>query len=180
MKKLLLLLFLSSLGCSINTSEKVELEKLRFNYTDDAYIFFRNMRQTHYDLEVMEEGGWRIYRHEDRKTDTSDFYFNISLVVNWRVNRAYPIIEMSDDIEKKGLEIIWEAIESDESGIFVLGGEKRKDEMLFSSKLYNKMIDEVELFVTYKNEKQALFKNIDQKEAFRVSMYDFYRLTGIL
>ncbi|WP_375579847.1 hypothetical protein ABWH96_01855 [Marivirga tractuosa] len=180
MKKFILFFLIVNIACSVNTSEKVELEKLRFNYTDDAYIFFRNMRQTNYDLEVMEEGGWRIYRYEDRELDTTDFYFNISLVVNWRVNRAYPIIEMAKSIEKEGFEVKWEAIESDESGKFVLGGEKRRDEMLFSSRLYNKMIDEVELFVTYKNKKQALFKTSDQKEAFRVSMYDFYRLTGIL
>lgn len=67
MKKFIILFFFSCMACSVNTSKKVELEKLTFSYTDDAYIFFRNMRQTNYDLKVMEEGGWRIYRHEDRQ-----------------------------------------------------------------------------------------------------------------
>ena len=168
------------MACSVNTSKKVELEKLRFNYTDDAYIFFRNMRQTHYDLEVMEEGGWRIYRHEDRQQDTSDFYFNVSLVVNWKLNRVYPIIEMTEQLKKEGLVVEWRALESEESGKITLEGMKRRDEMLFVSKIYNKMTEEVEFFISIENQKTPLFPNTDAKEAFRISLYDFYRMTGLL
>ncbi|WP_296619306.1 hypothetical protein [Marivirga sp.] len=180
MKKFVLIFFLTATACSVNTSKKVDLEKLRFSYTDDAYIFFRNMRQSNYDLEVMEQGGWRIYRHEDRKLDVTDFYYNISLVVNWRVNRIYPIIEMPKSMEKEGFEVFWEAMESQEKGRITLEGEKRRDEMVFSTKLYNKMIDEVEMYVNYKGNKRLLFEDSGHKEAFRVSMYDFYRMTGLL
>tara|TARA_R100000027_G_scaffold66767_1_gene63404 strand:+ start:254 stop:760 length:507 start_codon:yes stop_codon:yes gene_type:complete len=168
------------MACSVNTSKKVELEKLRFSYTDDAYIFFRNMRQTHYDLEVMEEGGWRIYRHEDRQQDTSGFYFNVSLVVNWKLNRVYPIIEMTEQLKKEGLVVEWRALESEESGKITLEGMKRRDEMLFVSKIYNKMTEEVEFFISIENQKTPLFPNTDAKEAFRISLYDFYRMTGLL
>lgn len=180
MKKFILLFVLSIFACSINTSKKVEIEKLRFNYTDDAYIFFRNMRQSNYDIEVMEKGEWRIYRHEDRQTDTTEFYFNISLVVNWRVNRVYPIIEMTKSFNKQNFQVHWEAIDSEEEGSISMEGEKRKDEMIFTAKLYNKLSDEVEMFVNHNNKKLPLFADTDQKEAFRVSLYDFYRMTGQL
>ncbi|RUA35730.1 MAG: hypothetical protein DSY77_02195 [Bacteroidetes bacterium] len=168
------------MACSVNTSKEVELNKLRFNYTDDAYLFFRNMRQRQYDLEVMEEGGWRIYRHEDRQQDTSGFYFNVSLVVNWKLNRVYPIIEMTEQLKKEGLVVEWRALESDESGKLTLEGIKRRDEMLFVSKIYNKMTEEVEFFISIENQKTPLFPNTDAKEAFRISLYDFYRMTGLL
>lgn len=168
------------MACSVNTSKKVELEKLRFSYTDDAYIFFRNMRQSQYDLEVMEEGGWRIYRHEDRQDDTADFYFNVSLVVNWRVNRVYPIIEMTERFKKEGLTVKWKGLESEEEGEIKLEGVKRRDEMLFVSKIYNKMTEEVEFFISIENQKTQLFPDTDAKEAFRITLYDFYRMTGLL
>ncbi|HET8861083.1 hypothetical protein [Marivirga sp.] len=182
MKKFILLFLLANLACSVNTSEKVEISKLRFNYPDDAYIFFRNMRQTSYDLEIMEEGGWRIYRHEDRQSASTDFYFNIALVVNWRANKVYPIIEMpnSIEIEKEGFEVYWEALESDDKGSIILEGEKRRNEMIFTAELYNKLIEEVQFYVMYKNRKLPLFQNSDQKEACRVTLYDFYRMTGLL
>jgi hypothetical protein len=168
------------MACSVNTSKKVELEKLTFSYTDDAYIFFRNMRQTNYDLKVMEEGGWRIYRHEDRQKDSTDFYFNISLVVNWRVNKVYPIVEMTENIDKENFKVYWEATESNEAGSIAMTGEKRRDEMIFTTKLYNKMTEEVEMYVIYRDKKLPLFPDTDHKEAFRISLYDFYRMTGLL
>lgn len=180
MQKFIILFLLLCAACSVNTSKKVELEDLKFSYADDAYIFFRNMRQTHYDLEVMDDGGWRIYRHEDRQLDTTDFYLNISLVVNWRVNRIYPIIELSEKVEKKGLTVEWRALQSDKSGEITLSGIRRRDEMLFVSKLYNKMTEEVELFILVEDKKAPLFKDSNAKEAFRVSLYDFYRMTGLL
>ncbi len=180
MKQFVILFILSCMACSVNTSKKVELEKLRFSYTDDAYIFFRNMRQSQYDLEVMEEGGWRIYQHEDRQQDTTDFYFNVSLVVNWRVNRVYPIVEMTEEYKQEGLTVEWKAMESEKEGTITLEGNRRRDEMLFVSKLYNKMTEEVEFFISIENEKTPLFPDTDTKEAFRVSLYDFYRMTGLL
>lgn len=138
------------------------------------------MRQTNYDLEVMEEGGWRIYRHEDRKKDSTDFYFNISLVVNWRANKVYPMVEMTKRIEKENFKVYWEAIESNETGSIAMKGEKRRDEMIFTTKLYNKMTEEVEMYMIYRDKKLPLFPDADQKEAFRVSLYDFYRMTGLL
>jgi hypothetical protein len=52
--------------------------------------------------------------------------------------------------------------------------------MLFVSNLYNKMTEEVEFFITIENEKTPLFLDSDAKEAFRISLYDFYRMTGLL
>jgi hypothetical protein len=42
------------------------------------------------------------------------------------------------------------------------------------------MADEVKMSVSYQNKEIPLFQNSDHKEAFRVTLYDFYRLTGQL
>ena len=167
-------------ACAVNTSKEIDLEKLNFSYRDDAYLFFRNMRQTQYDLEIMQEGDWRIYRHADHPKDTSIFYFNVALVVNWRVNKAYPIIEMPAALQRDSFKANWVSFESEETGIIKLKGDKRVDELYFVSQLYNQLTKETELFVFYHNERIPLFKSPDEKEAFRVTLYDFYRLTGLL
>ena len=82
--------------------------------------------------------------------------------------------------KKEGFQVLWEAIETEDKGSIAMEGMKRTDEMIFTAKLYNKMTDEVEVYVDYKNEKLPLFADSDQKEAFRVSLYDFYRMTGLL
>lgn len=167
-------------SCAVNTSKEIDLEKLRFSYRDDAYVFFRNMRQTKYDLEIMQKGDWRIYRHADRNIDTANFYFNVALVVNWRVNKVYPIIEMPKVLEREGFKVNCKSFETEEIGTIQLMGDKRWDELLFVSQLYNMLVKEVELTVDYQNEKVPLFKNPDHQEAFRVTLYDFYRMTGLL
>lgn len=181
MKKSFLFLVVAVVfSCSVNTSKKVDLEALTFSYTDDAYIFFRNMRQTHYDLEVLEESDWRIYRHQDRQKDTSNFYFSIALVVDWRMNRVYPIIEMPDELKNESLRIKWEAVEGEDQGEFQLKDMRRSAERLLAAQLYNQAIEDVKMTLISGEFEKPLFANTDQKEAFRISMYDYFRMTALL
>ncbi len=175
-----LLVFILS-ACSVNSTKEIDLEKITFSYRDDAYIFFRNMRQTNYSIEILEDAGWRIYRHEDYSEDRSSFDFKTALVVNWRVNKVYPIIELPVTFNKEGLKIMWIDPESNQSGTVILGGLRRKEEMKLLTQIYNHIIQERELRWTPDGENSApLFSDSEKQEAFRVTMYDFYRLTGLL
>ncbi|MBK6265485.1 hypothetical protein JKA74_10590 [Marivirga sp. S37H4] len=181
MKNLFFISLSFLMACSINTSREIEKEKLTFNYRDDAYIFFRNMRQARYNLEVMEEAGWRIYRHEDFEKDTSEYFFTTALVVNWQASKAYAIMELPGQISKEGLKVFWKGEETNEQGEISLSGLSRQAELAFLTDIYNHIVKDHLLYWNQeRKESVALFKNNDQKEAFRVSMYDFYRLTGLL
>lgn len=182
MRKIIILLnVLIYCACSVNTSKEIDLEKITFNYRDDAYIFFRNMRQTNYDIEILEKAGWRIYRHEDNSEDTGDYYFKTALVVNWRANKAYPIIEMQKSIEKDGLQLSWVDPKSNESGTIALGSLSRFEEMKLLTQIYNHVMKERKLNWKPDGEiSKPLFANSDEIESFRVTMYDFFRLTGQL
>jgi hypothetical protein len=47
--------------------------------------------------------------------------------------------------------------------------------------IYNHIQEEHSLFLSFMGqEPEPLFKTADDQEAFRVSMYDFYRMTGVL
>ncbi len=87
---------------------------------------------------------------------------------------------MTENIDKENFKVYWEATESNEAGSIAMTGEKRRDEMIFTTKLYNKMTEEVEMYVIYRDKKLPLFPDTDHKEAFRISLYDFYRMTGLL
>lgn len=181
MKKSFVFIIVSILcACSLSTDQLIEKEKLTFNYTDDAYIFFRNIRQSNYDLEILEEADWRIYRHEDREKDTTHS-FNTAIVVNWRINKAYSILETNEPVQKANLKITWNSPDSQEQGEIILSELQRQQELAFLTEIYNHIIQEHQLRWSPDGLKQTpLFHNNDHKEAFRVSMYDFYRLTGVL
>lgn len=181
MKKSFVFILVSFLyACSLSTDQLIEKEKLNFNYTDDAYIFFRNIRQSNYNLEILEEADWRIYRHEDRGKDITQS-FNTAIVVNWRINKAYAILEINKNVQKEGLKITWTNPDSRDHGEIILKELQRQQELAFLSEIYNHALQEHQLSWSPNGQKQVpLFSNNDHKEAFRVSMYDFYRLTGVL
>ncbi len=138
------------------------------------------MRQAKYNLEVMEGSGWRIYRYEDFEQDKRRFYFNIALVVNWKASKAYAILELPDEISKELLTILWKG-EGQEDGKITLTELSRQSELEFLTEIYNHIAAEHLLYWQPKGEERVkLFAYPDQMEAFRVSMYDFYRLTGLL
>ncbi|GAA5033424.1 hypothetical protein GCM10011506_25700 [Marivirga lumbricoides] len=167
-------------ACSLSTDQIIEHEKLTFNYTDDAYIFFRNIRQSNYDLETLEKADWRIYRHEDRPQNTR-YSFNTAIVVNWRINKAYAILEINEKIIKENLTIYWNDAKGNKEGKIILQELQRQQELAFLTEIYNHILQEHQLSWTPDGQNQApLFCNNDHKEAFRISMYDFYRLTGVL
>lgn len=181
MKRIFSIIIISLIfACSLSTNQLIEKEKLTFNYTDDAYIFFRNIRQSNYDLEILEEADWRIYVHEDRQKDSSQF-FNTAIVVNWRINKAYAILEISEKAKKENLTIQWSDPASKKQGEIILKELQRQQELAFLTEIYNHILQEHQLSWLPDGQNQApLFSNNDYKEAFRVSMYDFYRLTGVL
>ncbi|PTB95775.1 hypothetical protein C9994_10265 [Marivirga lumbricoides] len=181
MKRIFVLLFISFLyACSLSTDKIIDKEKLSFSYTDDAYIFFRNIRQSNYDLEILEEADWRIYRHEDRQKGSNQF-FNTAIVVNWRINKAYAILEISEKVEKENLTLQWSNPDGQKQGEIILKGLQRQQELAFLTEVYNHILRGNQLSWSPDGQNQTpLFSNNDYKEAFRVSMYDFYRLTGVL
>lgn len=172
------LIMLLCLSCATGTSRIIEKEKLNFSYTDDAYLFFRNMRQAQYDRKVMEKEGLRLYVHEDFSPSQ---LLKTTLVVNWKMNKAYVLVNLTDStLEKYDIKVYYK--EEDGTITEILQENlRRQGELSFLTEIYNQILTEHSLFIQYKGqEEQPLFNSSDDLEAFRVSMYDFYRLTAVL
>jgi len=164
------------LACATGTSKIIEEEELNFNYIDDAYLFFRNMRQTNYSLKNMEKEGLRLYTHDDYAEETP---LKTTLVVSWKANNAFAIMQLKDSISNEEVEFYYQ--KNDKMQQIEFPNLRRQGELVVLTKLYNHLLQEDSLFIKMKGrETQPLFIDNDSQEAFRVSMYDFYRLTGVL
>jgi len=162
-------------ACSTGSSRLIEAEKLNFSYSDDAYLFFRNMRQTKYVYQNMEEKQLRLYTHKDyQKTSLST-----SLVVNWRANKAFAILNVPEELDKQSIKFFWN--DNGQYRPIEAPNFRRQGELQLLTNLYNHLLQEHELLISIKKgEKTPLFTDVDEQEAFRISMYDFYRLTNVL
>ncbi|MFQ3212910.1 MAG: hypothetical protein ACI9C9_000436 [Marivirga sp.] len=171
------LLLLVCLACATGTSKLIEEEKLSFSYTDEAYLFFRNMRQAQYDRTEMEKEGLRLYQHDDYSEEQ---LFKTKITVNWRANRAYVLIDLADSTEKIDVKVSYKRAKGEWIEI-VPENLRRQGELAFLTDIYNHIQEEHTLFLTFRGqEPKPLFTTADDQEAFRVSMYDFYRMTGVL
>ncbi len=175
-KRAFLLLIVINLSCATGTSRLIEAEKLNFSYTDDAYLFFRNMRQTGYHIENLEDKEVRLYTHDDY-ADKSPL--KTTMVANWKANKAYAIMVLRDSVSLNDISIYWKG--EVDKGEVIFPNTRRQGELVALTAIYNHMLQQHELSIEIEGgREELLFADADSREAFRISMYDFYRLTGVL
>ena len=60
MRKLWIAVFSALVGCSVNADKKVSLENFEFKTGDDTELFFKNVRQSYYDLEEKKAANFNL------------------------------------------------------------------------------------------------------------------------
>jgi hypothetical protein len=183
MRKILvaILIFSSVVACNVDKYKEIDRSKLGSRMTQDAYLYFRNMRQTYYDRENMEKAGLHLYRHEDRNRDTTGFYMHPVIVVNWKLDQAYAIMENSTSLDADTVLVRWSDPESDRQGEILLTDKFKSAQLDFFTSLYGHVQKEHTLSFKTKNGKlQPLWDTPAAQEAFRITMLDYYNLTGVL
>ena len=86
---LIALLFSS---CSIDSNKKVPEGTIDFSTRDDTEIFFKNIRQSYYDLMELKEAKLNIFRWSD-SPDISKPTVQLAIIHNWYEDEAFIWIE---------------------------------------------------------------------------------------
>lgn len=180
-KQIILLSLSLCFGIAACIADKaVNKEKLNNSMTDDAYIFFKNMRQTYYSMEDMPDAGIRIYRNrKNRPFDTTKVMLNVAIVVNWKMNKAYLALESSPLLGDE-IHIKWTNEDHTESGKYLISVRNQANQMDFATDIYHGILKEYQFQLLDNRQDSHSFLDDDQRDAFRITMKDFYRLTGAL
>ena len=167
------------IACNPDKNKRADPEKLRFTTTDDAELFFKNLRQKYYDQEDVPAAKLQVFRHSDRTTETEKPHIQLALVVNWRYDEAYLLIEPNEKIDSDHpIEINWEDPELNESGTYIFNNGNKEDHLRFAGQLYDSILDGHTLHYVSPSGPVPFLSLPDERETFRISMFDFYRLTG--
>jgi hypothetical protein len=165
------------LACNVDKGKKVDVEKLDFKTTDRSELFFKNMRQSAYTTTEQQEAGVYLYTHKTWDKDSLSPVVP-TIVFNWRQDRAYLMLNWS---EKWGaIKEIDVTVSSDtipDYHLIYREGNMR-DQLTFSATLYNVMMEGGRFTLRKDGEKVPLFTSEEKREAFRVTLYDYLRLTG--
>lgn len=181
MKQLLTSIIISVLliACNPDKNKRADSLALKFSTTDDAKLFFKNLRQQAYDLQEMPAAKLQVFRHSGRRKDADYPLLQLALVINWRYDEAYLLLEPNEYItEDEPLQIHWQDTVKQQQGLYRFEYGNKEEHLKFAGQLYGSILDGHHLFYQAADSLQQPFLTDRQdREIFRISLLDFYRLT---
>ncbi len=183
MEKILCFLFLTVglLACNPDKERKVNSAEAKFTTSDASELFFKNVRQGYYDKETMDAAKLNIYRIKERNQDGNQPIINLAIVINWRYDEAYVLTEPNAYLQQQDtLTIFWQDTVQQKQGIYEYLPGSKEMHYQFASHIYNSLQDKHQLYTESPEGEQVPFlARRAEREAFRKTMMDYYRLVDL-
>jgi len=177
--KLLILILLLLVGCKIDREKEVDRSKFQFTIGADSNLFFRNVRQIYYDRSSP-DGTWQAYRFSDRYRGNDRPVIEPVIVINWLKDEAYLLIYTNDPLsEEDMITVTISDAQANKTDTLYLNQRGRERMLEFGSQLYEAMQANQKVAVKSKGEFVPIFMEEMDREAFRITVSDFYRLTRV-
>ena len=94
-------------------------------------------------------------------------------------DEAYLLLEPNNVLQDEGqLKVFWSG-ELNTRGKIVLENYNRREMLEFTSQIYEALKKKADLFIEIEETKVPVLKGGKEREAFRITVSDFYRLTRI-
>ena len=169
------------IACDPDRSSNRHNSELDFSTTDDAEIYFKNVRRPYYEHEDMPAAKLDIYRLKQR-SQTNDYpVLNLAIAHNWRHDEAYLLIEPNAAVgSAPPLHIQWQSVQdSTKTGTYLWEERDKKAQLTFVGQIYTSLRNKHKLFlITNDSLAVPLLSKGNDREAFRRTVFDYYKLTG--
>jgi hypothetical protein len=172
----LLLLSGVLLACNPDKNRKVDQATISFKTNDASKLFFKNLRQSYYDKEEMEAAKLEIYRLRKRNQSLKHPVVNLAIVNNWRFDEAYLLLEPNGLLTLDSLIISWKNAENGTNGTIEFENGNKKAIVKFADQIYDQIQQGSEFSVFLEGKAWDILKSSEDREAFRITMMDYYRL----
>lgn len=182
--KVLNIVFLSMLllaSCNPDRDKAIDPDTPVFDTTDASELFFKNVRKTYYDLEDQHAHKMLIYRFAKRVQTEDRPVLNLNLVINWRKDEAYVMFEHNHFFELEGDKILsWYNEEGDKQDELFYTSTNIRNQFTMATKLYMAIKQGHTFKLQIGDETFDILATEAEREAFRITMYDFYRLVELI
>jgi hypothetical protein len=160
-------------SCNLDKSTQVNSDQIKFKTNDASELFFKNVRVLYYDLEENKDAKLNIYRKKDRERNDSIIHINLALTHNWQTDQAFLILEESSELNKIDKWTVTWKNSTGNSGSMIYNRGRIDEQTLFAVNLYNLLLDDYDIAINGK----PILTSKEQREAFRITVFDFLRLT---
>ena len=184
MKQLLyLFLLLPALtACNLDKDTQVDENQAKFTTSDASELFFKNVRQIRYDHQEIPESKINIFRIDERSLAEDYPVLNLAIAVNWRYDEAYLLTEPNEYLKSMDtIQVHWQDSVGQQEGTYLWTGGNKEDHFKFASQIYRSIQQGHQLSVTNPGgEQEPFLRTYDDREAFRKTVFDYYRLVDLL
>ena len=169
-------------ACNLDKNTQIDDKKAKFTTSDASELFFKNVRQIYYDQEEMAAAKLNLFRLGERSQADDYPVINLAIASNWRYDEAYLLVEPNAYLEAlDSIRVTWKAPESQQEGTYRWAQGNKEAQFTFASQLYRSVQQGHQLYVTnLRGEQERLLDRYDDREAFRKTMFDYYRLVDLL
>lgn len=176
-----LFLFIFLLSCQPYKGRRIDLEQLNFSTIDPAELFFKNVRQLYYEKEEWGEAKLDVYRYKDLNPGEDYPTINPAIVINWYSDQAYILLEPNAFFAgAEKIEVSWNDRTSNQSGSYPLSLETKETQLLWASQVYLSLQKNHQMKILIDNQEFDFLTDQLDSENFRITLFDFYRLVGLL
>jgi len=151
-----------------------------FYVTAASRIYFKNLRQSSYDLERRQDAKMDLFRYGKRETDTTQYVLNVALIINRVKDAAYLYFEPQGGLELENpLYIRWEKSSGQMAGSSFYQGD-RFSHFQFVEEIFPLLgVEEDVKFEAKVNEEWIpILTSAQEIDALRITLKDYYRLIG--
>ena len=169
-------------ACHPDKQRRIDITDPKFTTSDASELFFKNIRQSYYQKTEMKEAKLDVYKIKENILDDTHPQLNPTIVINWRYDEAYLLLEpnaLLQDLDT--VKIIWEDSLHSKKGYYEFTQGNKEDHYQMATHLYNSLQEHHQLYVAGKhNRKIEFLQKPAERNAFRKTMFDYYRLVDLL
>lgn len=169
-------------ACNPGKTKKVRSDQVKFSTSDASELFFKNVRQIYYDKSTLEAAKLDVYRSKDRIISAIDPLLNLAIVINWRYDEAYLLVEPNEPLQELDtIKILWKDTVNQQQGYYTYAGGSKEDQFNFVARLYQGLQREQKFYLIDMDGGQTKFMaDHKSREVFRKTVFDYFRLVDLL
>jgi hypothetical protein len=178
-----LILIPTIFACSNHKEQVINKNDYKNSTTPNSIIFFRNVRQSYYDLEEHKVSKSEMFRISEREISEDKPNLNVMIRHVPIQEKAFVMIEPNALLnELDTIIVFWSNSAKNTAGKYELPKRANMEQHFrFATELYQSIQSGQTLEIrTKENGKQAFWKQPDANEPFRKTMVDYYRLINVI
>jgi hypothetical protein len=167
-----LVLCLSLSACHPDKDKLIDIDNIRTTTTDASELFFKNVRQSDYALEENKEAKMNSFQLKDWP-DSS--LCTVKVILNWYTDNAYLMFALNPPLNpEKGFTLMSTSEQGEIKTFFQPGNIRTQIELCAT--LYNHIKKNDQLQIRQGDETYPFLEKPEEREAFRITVFDFLRL----